>query len=134
MQKSAEAVSSLPPPPGTPEPHVQILARPGGRSVQPCAARCSDDVHGCAPSMIAHCVLHAVQLLSLLVSMGGSLYLLHKIMQQMDPTAATRKQIRVAQDQIRRRLRRKVDLTNAEMVRLSWSAHVGSSVYTLCCI
>ena len=50
------------------------------------------------------------------MSMGGSLWLVYKIMQQMDPTTATRKQIKVAQNQIRRRLKRKVDLTNVEMV------------------
>ena len=59
------------------------------------------------------------QLISFLVSMGGSLWLVYKIMQQMDPTTATRKQIRVAQNQIRRRLRKKVDLTNAEMVSMT---------------
>ena len=50
--------------------------------------------------------------------MGGSLWLVYKIMQQMDPTTATRKQIKIAQNQIRRRLRKKVDLTNAEMVSM----------------
>ncbi len=58
------------------------------------------------------------QLVSFLVSMGGSLWLVYKIMQQMDPTTATRKQIKIAQNQIRRRLRKKVDLTNAEMVSM----------------
>ena len=54
--------------------------------------------------------------------MGGSLWLVYKVMQQMDPTTATRKQVKIAQNQIRRRLRRKVDLTNAEMVSVGSAA------------
>lgn len=62
--------------------------------------------------------LSTPQMLVSLLSMGASIYLAYMVMQQLDPTKASRKQIAFARKQLQRRLGRDISLSNTETVRL----------------
>lgn len=80
---------------------------------------------------MSFCVL---QLIMSGLSLAGSLYIMYALIQQMDPTRASRKQIAFARKQLKKRLGRDISLSNTETVRSSHLIYMRTTVGLSCCL